>query len=182
MYQVALILAVAVLFVARLTVAGEVVYPIHSENTQVEWTGKKTNGKHDGGFKKVVGVAKIVDREGMNLEIEMDCRSIYSDNFLLTQHLKSGDFFAVKKFPKATFKSTRIEQLANDNFRVIGDLTFLDKTLRIEFPATIEAGDSLMLKAVFNINRRDFGMEYGPGKIDDLVEVRVVVKALRAAR
>ena len=95
---------------------------------------------------------------------------------MLTGHLKSPDFFAVKDHPKAKFKSTKIEKTA-DGAKVTGDLTLLGKTKKVSFPATITVGDALGIEAKFVINRQDFGMTYGKGKVDDEVEIRIDVQA-----
>src|SRR5438552_18903087 len=43
-------------------------------------------------------------------------------------HLKSPDFLDVEHFPTITFKSTRIERAAHDQYRMAGDLTIKDVT------------------------------------------------------
>lgn len=156
--------------------AKDTIYPLNGENTKIEWTGSKAEGKHDGGFKKVTGTAKRTDGSGLTLEVEIDCGSLYSDNDMLTQHLKSPDFFAVKDHPKATFKSTKIEK-TTDGAKVTGDLTLLGKTKKVSFPAAITVGESLTLEAKFVINRQDFGMTYGKGKVNDDIEVRLDLNA-----
>jgi hypothetical protein len=49
----------------------------------------------------------------------------------------------------------------------------------VSFSAAITTGDALRLDGAVAINRRDFGMTYGTGKIDDTVEVRFNVDARR---
>lgn len=148
---------------------------LDGENTKIEWTGSKPDGKHSGGFKKLNGQATKVGNE-LKLEVEIDCASLHSDNEMLTQHLKSPDFFAVKDHPKAKFKSTKIEKTA-EGYKVIGDLTLLGKTRQISFPAKIEDGGELKIDAKFMVNRMEFGMTYGKGKVNDEVELRVHVAA-----
>ena len=155
--------------------AKDTTYKLTGDNTKVEWTGSKPEGKHTGGFKKVTGTATRTS-DGLTLDVEIDCGSLYSDNDMLTGHLKSPDFFAVKDHPKAKFKSTKIEKTA-DGAKVTGDLTLLGKTKKVSFPATITVGDALGIEAKFVINRQDFGMTYGKGKVDDEVEIRIDVQA-----
>ncbi|WP_010584641.1 YceI family protein [Schlesneria paludicola] len=158
--------------------AEETKYSLNGENTKIEWTGTKADGKHDGGFKQVKGTATLSDGSNLKFDVEIDCGSLYSDDPKLTQHLKSPDLFSVKDHPKAKFKSTKIEK-TSDGTQVTGDLTILGKTKKVTFPAEIKTGDTLAIKAAFNINRQDFGMTYGTGKINDDVEVRVDLKAKR---
>ncbi|MFT2018939.1 YceI family protein [Streptomyces sp. 796.1] len=43
-------------------------------------------------------------------------------------HLRSDDFFAADTFPLMSFRSTRVEQVDDESFRVTGDLTIKDVT------------------------------------------------------
>ena len=168
-----LILSVAVSSVCN---AKDVTFKLTGENTKIEWTGSKADGKHDGGFKKLSGTATKSSRGGLSFEVEIDCGSLYSDNEMLTGHLKSPDFFGVKDHPKAKFKSTKVEK-TDDGHKVTGDLTLLGKKKTVSFPAEISEGDALTLKAKFEINRQDFGMAYGKGKVNDEVEIRLDLNA-----
>ena len=52
------------------------------------------------------------------------------------------------------------------------------KTNNISFPATVSnAGGALKIESEFKIDKRDFGMTYGGGKIDDAVAIKAVVEA-----
>jgi polyisoprenoid-binding protein YceI len=158
--------------------AQESKYQLTGSNTKIEWVGTKSEGKHEGGFKKLSGTASLTDNSNLKLEVEIDCESLFSDDEKLTQHLKSPDFFAVKDHPKAKFKSTKVEK-TDDGVKVTGDLTLLGKTKKVSFPAEITTGEALGIKANFKINRKDFGMSYGEGKINNDVEIRLDVKAKR---
>lgn len=158
--------------------AGEARYRVTDANTKIEFTGTKPGGKHDGGFKRVTGEIVLPDDAAARVDLEIDCASLYSDNFMLTWHLKGGDFFNVKKHPKARFTSTSIDRTER-GYRITGNLTFLGVTKPVSFPAVITTGDALRLHGAVAINRQDFGMTYGKGKIDDLVEVRFNVDTSR---
>jgi polyisoprenoid-binding protein YceI len=156
-------------------------FPLTGKNTKIEFTGKKPQGKHDGGFETVTGKATVKDGKptSLELEVEIDTTSIYTDTPKLTAHLKSNDFFAVKDFPKAKFVSTKVEK-ADNAYTVTGDLTLLGKTKSISFPAGIVvSGSELKLNTTFKINRQDFGMSFGKGKIDDEVTLKVSLKAAK---
>ena len=155
--------------------AADDTYKLTGENTKVEFIGKKTDGKHEGGFKKLSGTATAGDG-GIKIEAEIDCNSMYTDDPKLTGHLKSPDFFGVKDHPTAAFKSTKVEK-KDSGYTVTGELTLCGKTKEITFPAQIQTGDTFVLKAEFPINRNDFGMSYGKGKIEDEVVVKVSTDA-----
>ncbi|MCU0706118.1 MAG: YceI family protein [Fimbriiglobus sp.] len=153
-------------------------YKLTGENTKIEWTGTKKDGKHSGGFKKVTGTCTCDgDPTKAKLEVTIDTDSIYSDNDGLTAHLKNKDFFDVKTNPTAAFKATKLEK-DGEKYKVTGDFTLCGKTKSISFPAVIAEKDGAMtLTAEFKINRNDYGMSYGAGKIDEEVALKVSVTA-----
>ena len=51
----ALVLAV---LLATAAAAGDVKYALTGENTKITFVGTKPGGKHDGGFKKLTGIAE----------------------------------------------------------------------------------------------------------------------------
>lgn len=154
---------------------------ITPENSKVEFTGSKVTGKHDGGFKKFDGTINLVGgkAEESSVTVDIETASVFVDNDQLTTHLKSADFFDVEKFPKATFKSTKIvadSAKGADAFTVTGDFTLHGVTKSITFPATIKidaAGANVTSE--FAINRKDFQIVYA-GKADDLIRDDVVIK------
>ena len=165
--------------VAAPALAAEVKYPLTGENTKITFTGFKPGGKHDGGFKTVTGSAVVADGDltKLKIEVEIDCTSLFSDDEKLTSHLKSPDFFGVKDNPKATFKSTKIEK-TDKGYTVTGDLTMLGKTKAVSFPATVAAtADTFTLAADTKIDRTQWGMTFGKGKIDDEVALKLAVTA-----
>ncbi len=166
---------VAFSFLTSAALAAEIKYPLTGTNTKVEWTGTKSDGKHDGGFKKLKGTA-VVDDEALSFDVEIDCASLYSDNEKLTGHLKSPDFFSVKEHKTAKFKSTAVEK-GEKGYTVTGDLTLLGKTKEISFPAEVDTNGKVSLKADFKIDRTEFGMTYGKGKVDEQVALRIRVDA-----
>ena len=157
---------------------GEVL-PITAANSTVLFTGSKVTGKHEGGFTVFTGTINLVNAkpEESSVSVDIDAASLFVDEPKLAEHLKTADFFDVEKFPKATFKSTKIEAGAKapDTHTVTGDLELHGQTKSITFPATIAvADDSVTVKAGFSINRKDFGIVYA-GKADDLIRDGVVL-------
>jgi polyisoprenoid-binding protein YceI len=145
------------------------------EKSKIEFVGKKPDGKHAGGFKDFKSEAKVdmESPEKSSLMIEIKTESLFSDNDMLTAHLKNPDFFDVKKYPTIKFESTKIE-VDGEEATITGKLTLLDKTVEIKVPTKSEVNDkTLKVIADFKIDRTKWGMNYGKGKIDD----EVVIKA-----
>lgn len=82
-------------------------------------------------------------------------------------HLRSADFFDVEKFPAMSFRSTRIEALGGDKYKVAGDLTIKDVTKEVVFDVTSEGrgqdpwgNQRWGLSATTKLNRKDFGLTW----------------------
>lgn len=145
------------------------------EKSKVDFVGKKSDGKHVGGFKDVSAVAKVdLDSpEKGSLTIEIKTDSLWSDDEKLTGHLKNPDFFDVKKFPTIKFESTKIS-MNGETGEIIGKMTMLDKTVEVKVPVKGDLSDDMLtVIADFKIDRTKWGMMYGKGKIEDEVEIKV---------
>jgi polyisoprenoid-binding protein YceI len=156
-------------------------YPLSGDNTKITFVGTKPNGKHDGGFKKLSGTATVTDGkiETLKIEVEIDIDSIYTDTNKLTDHLKNPDFFDVKNFPKATFKSTKVEK-ADKVYVITGELDMHGKKESLSFPASVSAdATGLSLSTTFPLDRSRWGMNYERG-VDKIVPLTVAVTAKSA--
>ena len=178
-----LCLAAAILTCASAFVAdaGAADFDLTGKNTTITFVGTNPNGKHEGGFKSVTGMASVPgdDVTKLKITLDIDVNSLYSDNPKLTGHLKSPDFFGVKSNPSIKFVSSKVEK-AGSEYKITGDLTMLGKTNSITVPAQITtAGGALTIAARFKIDRTQWGMTYGKGKIDDDVSLTVNVKATK---
>lgn len=152
---------------------------LDQEHSRINFVGAKPDGQHKGGFKKFTADA-VMDSENpsnSSLEIVIESASLFSDNDKLTNHLKSPDFFDVRKHPKITFKATKITHATDDvKASITGKLKMLDKEVEITLPVVAEVTDSkITLTTDFKIDRTRWGMTYGKGKINDEVAVTAVI-------
>jgi polyisoprenoid-binding protein YceI len=165
---------------ATVTNAAAVKYNFSQASSKVEWTGAKVTAKHDGSFDAFTGTVSLVDgsADKSSVTVDIDTVSLKVEPERLAGHLKSGDFFDVQKYPKATFVSTQVKAGGANGatHTVTGNLTLHGVTKSITFPAIIAvAGDDVKVNAEFAINRKDFGIMY-PGKPDDLIKDEVLIK------
>jgi polyisoprenoid-binding protein YceI len=117
-------------------------------------------------------------------ELSIDVESIDTEVKMRDDHLKSPDFFDVKKYPKITFKSTSIVKTADKNqYQLKGNLTMhgvtKPVTMNLWFRGTITDSQSGNLIAGFQVsgtlNRLDFGV--GPKFPAALISDEVTIKA-----
>ncbi len=84
------------------------------------------------------------------------------------QHLASAEFFDVQKFPKATFKSKKVEKAGENKLKVTGDLTLRDVTKEVALDVTLlpEVQNPFSKQpargaiATGTINRLDWGLKW----------------------
>ncbi|GHE42471.1 YceI family protein [Sphingobacterium griseoflavum] len=163
-------------------------YAVDLSTSKVDW-----KAFHKGGFAPRWGTLSLTSGElsvsGDDVtagDFTIDMKSLKVDSASVTEadkkssdlenHLKNPDFFDVEKFATATFKITSVSDLdaatakgaiegANKN--VSGNLTLLDSTLNISFPAKIAVeGDKVSVGAKFTVNRADWGIKFGTSEGD----------------
>jgi polyisoprenoid-binding protein YceI len=152
------------------------------DNTKIQFVGTHSGAKPDprtGGFAKFKGKAEIdpATKTLKAVNVEIDTASLFTEiGQKLTDHLKSPDFFEVREYPAAKFESTKIVAGATGKATITGKLSLHGVTKEISFPATVEVGEKgLTLTSDFSIDRTQFGMTYGEGKVEPKVSMTVIV-------
>lgn len=134
------------------------------------------------------------DLSSVSAEVEIDAASIDTGVGDRDTHLRSGDFFDVERFPKLTFKSTKVEKVGDDRFKLYGDLTIRDVTREVVLDATYEGkgkdpwgNERVAFSGSTSLNRGDFGLtwnqalETGGLLVSDKIDIDVEVQAVKAA-
>jgi polyisoprenoid-binding protein YceI len=149
-----------------------------------------------GQFANVGGVLTLDEGDPTNSRIEasIEVASVNTRDAQRDTHLKSEDFFHAEKFPKLSFKSTRITRTGNGDLAVAGDLTIRGVTRSVVFnvegptPAAKDpwGNTRLGLSATTKINRKDFGLiwnavlEAGSILVGDDVTITLDVQFVKA--
>jgi polyisoprenoid-binding protein YceI len=122
-----------------------------------------------GSFNEIEGSfhADLDDMTKSHASLVLKTASIDTRNQQRDDHLRSGDFFDVEKWPEITFHSTQIEEVEDNAYMVSGDLTIRDITRQIVIPLAlvgVQVDAFGETRAGFEgsrrINRRDFGLEW----------------------
>lgn len=135
-------------------------YMLNTEESVMKWHSEKIVGnKHTGIINLIEGNVDFTAGTGMFI-IDMNSMKEIDGSGVVINHLKSEDFFNVEKFPTSI-----IEIMSINNNIVTGDLTILNKTNEISFPAQFMKQDGkLYARADFTIDRTLWGIKYGSGK------------------
>ena len=126
------------------------------------------------------------------VDIEIDVDSIDTREAQRDAHLRSADFFDVEKYPKITFKSTRISDVNGDRFKMTGDLTIHGVTRPITLDVTSEGrvqapwgSQRIGFSATGRLKRSDFGLtwnqalEAGGFLVGDDVRITLDVEVIK---
>lgn len=163
-------------------------YQVDRVHSSVLFQVKYANASHLYIFFRDFGGSFTIDetdlaRSSVRLEIKM--ASVDSIEDKRTQHLKSPDFFNVKQFPTANFKSTRVEK-AGTGYRVSGDFTLkgVTRPIAVEIVPVGKGKDGYGntragYDAQFTIKRSDFGVNYMPDGVGDDVIVIVTLSGIQ---
>jgi len=107
-------------------------------------------------------------------------------------HLRSPDFFDVANYPELKFESSSIEPIADDTYRITGDLTIHGVTNPVELEAIVDGTDTdpygnerVGLEIVGQISRGDYEMKFnqalGSGNmlVADKVKLALDISAVK---
>ena len=152
---------------------------LDTSTSKLEFVGAKVTGDHRGTFQQYSGNLVLnPDGSVSTLAVEVQMASLAIEPEKLLGHLKSADFFEVERFPTARFSLNKVTAQPGENGAthvVGGELELHGVRKQIEFPATVTFADGeVSANALFNINRKDFGIVY-PGKPDDLIRDEVLL-------
>lgn len=91
-----------------------------------------------GHFEEFDGTIEIAEElTDSKIEVKLDAASINTGTADRDNHLRSGDFLDVEKYPELTFVSTDISQ-GGDGWKIEGELTVRDVTRPITLDAVYE--------------------------------------------
>jgi polyisoprenoid-binding protein YceI len=156
-------------------------FTVDTTASRVRFTGHGVGKNHKGTFKLSGGNVAVANNQITGGSFTLNIKSMDLDekggmfDEKLRPHLMSGDFFDAEKFGTAKFDITSVTPYSatssdtsivqGANFTVSGNLTLKDQTKNVSFPAKIDLdGNTLKAKANFDIDRRQWQMNYGNDK------------------
>lgn len=146
-------------------------FKIVSSNSNVEWTGRKVTGAHNGtiGIKegnfilnegKVKGGTVVIDTASIKILDITDPDT----NTQFAGHLASEDFFSIEKFPTASFDISSVKEISGNTFYLEGNLTIKDITHAAGFETALENRENaISLTGKLIIDRTKYDIRFRSG-------------------
>jgi polyisoprenoid-binding protein YceI len=146
-----------------------------------------------GRFTSFSGTISVPDDPyASTVEATIDVASIDTHDAGRDEHLRSGDFLEIDKYPTITFRSTGVRGDVPDALVLVGDLTIRGVTRSVELALEFNGvaadpwgGTRAGFSASTEISRKDFGMEWnvaleaGGFVVGDKVKIELEVEAIK---
>jgi polyisoprenoid-binding protein YceI len=167
--------------------------PMH---TQVEFSAKHLGMMTVRGHFAEVSAGGTIDPErpeNTQIDATINTSSIRTHNEQRDKDLRSSTFLEVDKYPTMTFKSTGIEHVGGDRYRVSGDLTIKGITKPVILNAVKygefndpNMGHRIGYAAETKLKRKDFGMRFdamldGKFIVSDEIQINIEGEILETA-
>ena len=184
----ALTLGLAVASVATFSMAKPVAYQIDPTHTATvfSWShfGFSTPSAN---FSNIQGTINVDNEKPANssVNVTIPLSSLNTNVAALDEHLKKAEFFDAINYPNITFKSTKVEFLGNNQYKITGNLTVKDVTKPVVLDAVMnKQGEHPMTKlqsigfnATTSFDRSAFGVGAYVPNVGDKITVNITTEA-----
>jgi polyisoprenoid-binding protein YceI len=137
-------------------------FRVQPEASEVTFQATSRLMNAEGRFHRLSGevVVDARDLATAKITLSIEAGSIDTGIGMRDSHLRSEDFFDIRKFPTITFESERVEG-GGHRANVFGRLTIRGITREIAVPVEVSLSEvALVASGEFVINRRDYGIAY----------------------
>ena len=173
-------------------------WQIDSSHSHIYFTARHMMiSKVRGAFESFSGTVNFDEENPTNttVNIDVDLSSINTRDEQRDGHLKSPDFFDVENYPTMKFVSTKVEQVDENNGRLIGNLTIKDITkevvLDVEYAGVAKSPwgtESAGFSASGSINRKEWGLnwnqalETGGVLVGDKINIEIELELVKQSQ
>ncbi|MCF6348784.1 MAG: YceI family protein [Flavobacteriaceae bacterium] len=131
----------------------------------------------DGKFNDVA-INSNFNSENLNesyINTTIKVNSINTKNTKRDKHLLSDDYFDAASYEDIKLKTTKIEKVSENKYKLIAKLTIKETTKRIVIPLQVnENEESITIRSNFNINRRDYKVGGSSWILSNTVKIEIV--------
>lgn len=188
----ALTLGLAVASVATFSMAKPVAYQIDPTHTATVFSWNHFGfSTPSANFSNIQGTINVDNEKPANssVDVTIPLESLNTNVKALDEHLKKADFFDAEKYPNITFKSTKVQALGKNKYKITGNLTVKDVTKPVVLDAVLnKQGEHPMTKAQsigFNattsFDRSAFNVGGYVPNVGDKITVNITTEASVAA-
>jgi len=147
-----------------------------------------------GRFRELEGKIEIdeANPENSSVEAKITVASVDTNVEARDADLRSDNFFNAEKFPYITFRSTRVERVDDERFKLAGDLTIREVTKEVALDGEYEGqiddpwgNKRAGFTATTQISRSEFNvkwnqlLETGGAVVGDTVKITLHIEAIR---
>ncbi len=184
----ALTVGLALASVATFSMAKPVAYQIDPTHTATVF-----NWNHFGfstpsaNFSDIQGTINVDNAKPANssVDVTIPLSSLNTNVKALDEHLKTADFFNAEKYPNITFKSTKVQALGQNKYKITGNLTIKDVTKPVVLDAVLNKqgvhpmtkAESIGFNATTSFNRSAFGVGAYVPNVGDKITVNITTEA-----
>ena len=146
-------------------------FEVAGAQSNINWTGKKVTGAHNGTIDVKSGVLTLNDDKLTGGNFIIDTTSIKilditdpDTNAQFAGHLFSDDFFGIENHTEATFTITDIDSVEAGKYLITGDLTIKNITHPVSFAADVLIADGVITASgKIIVDRTKYNMKFRSG-------------------
>jgi polyisoprenoid-binding protein YceI len=167
------------------TAAAAPIWVVDKAASRLTFRGAVSGQSFDGVFKR--WDAQIAfdpnNLKASHAAVTIDIASVVTGDPTRDQMLPTPDFFALQKFPKASFVTTAITQTGPDHYQAAGELRIKGVARPVTLPFTLTIiKDTAKMDGALTIDRSWFGVGQGQYASPETVASNVVIMVRLAAK
>lgn len=120
-----------------------------------------------------------------SVNVSIPLSSLNTNVTALDEHLKTAEFFDAEKYPNITFKSTKVQAIAKNKYKITGNLTVKDVTKPVVLDATLNKqgvhpmtkAETVGFNATTSFDRSAFGVGAYVPNVGDKITVNITTEA-----
>ena len=184
----ALTIGLAIASATTMSMAKPVDYKIDPTHTATVFTwnhfGFSTPSANFSDIQGTISVDNAKPAES-SVNVTIPLSSLNTNVKALDEHLKNADFFDAEKYPNITFKSTKVQAVGKNKYKITGNLTVKDVTKPVVLDAVLNKQgvhpmskvETIGFNATTSFDRSAFGVGAYFPNVGDKITVNITTEA-----